>query len=415
MIAPKYFRDDIDVLKNALLHRGEDPKIADDIMRMDMRVRELKKKLDDLRKQRNEKGKLIPKLKKEGKDTEELLSELKELAETIKSYENELETLEEKLKNALYRIPNIPHESVPIGKDETENRVISEYKGIEPLSQNPIPHWEIGEKLDIIDLKVAANLSGSRFYLFKNFAAKLERALLNFFLKENEKKGYMEILPPYLVKEEILYGSGQLPKFRDELYKTQDDLYLIPTAEVPLANLHRNEILNEDDLPLKYMSFTPCFRREAGSYGKDVRGIIRLHQFHKVELFKFTTPEASYDELEKMREDAEDLLKKLNLTYHVVALCTGDLGFSAAKTYDLEVWAPGVKRWLEVSSISNTEDFQARRTMTRFRRKGQKRPLYVHTLNGSGLATPRVFIAILETYYKDDGTIEIPDVLKEFM
>ncbi len=415
MIAPKYFRDDIDVLKNALLHRGEDPKIADDIMRMDMRLRELKKKLDDLRKQRNEKGKLIPKLKKEGKDTEELLSELKELAETIKSYENELETLEEKLKNALYRIPNIPHESVPIGKDETENRVISEYKGIEPLSQNPIPHWEIGEKLDIIDLKVAANLSGSRFYLFKNFAAKLERALLNFFLKENEKKGYMEILPPYLVKEEILYGSGQLPKFRDELYKTQDDLYLIPTAEVPLANLHRNEILNEDDLPLKYMSFTPCFRREAGSYGKDVRGIIRLHQFHKVELFKFTTPETSYDELEKMREDAEDLLKKLNLTYHVVALCTGDLGFSAAKTYDLEVWAPGVKRWLEVSSISNTEDFQARRTMTRFRRKGQKRPLYVHTLNGSGLATPRVFIAILETYYKDDGTIEIPDVLKEFM
>ena len=415
MIAPKYFRDDIDVLKNALLHRGEDPKIADDIMRMDMRLRELKKKLDDLRKQRNEKGKLIPKLKKEGKDTEELLSELKELAETIKSYENELETLEEKLKNALYRIPNIPHESVPIGKDETENRVISEYKGIEPLSQNPIPHWEIGEKLDIIDLKVAANLSGSRFYLFKNFAAKLERALLNFFLKENEKKGYMEILPPYLVKEEILYGSGQLPKFRDELYKTQDDLYLIPTAEVPLANLHRNEILNEDDLPLKYMSFTPCFRREAGSYGKDVRGIIRLHQFHKVELFKFTTPETSYDELEKMREDAEDLLKKLNLTYHVVALCTGDLGFSAAKTYDLEVWAPGIKRWLEVSSISNTEDFQARRTMTRFRRKGQKRPLYVHTLNGSGLATPRVFIAILETYYKDDGTIEIPDVLKEFM
>lgn len=415
MINPKYIREDIEVLKKALINRGEDPKIADDIAQMDVRVRELKKTLDDMRKERNEKGKLIPKLKREGKDIENTLSELKELADKIKSYEKELAELEEKLKNAIYFIPNIPHESVPIGKDETENRVIKEHKGIEPLSKNPIPHWEIGEKLDIIHLKVGANLSGSRFYLYKSLAAKLERALINFFLKENEKKGYIEILPPYLVKEEILYGSGQLPKFKDELYKTQDDLYLIPTAEVPLANIHRNEILDEKDLPLKYMAFTPCFRREAGSYGKDVRGIIRLHQFHKVELFKYTKPEESYDELEKMREDAEDLLKKLNLTYRVVELCTGDLGFSAAKTYDLEVWAPGVKRWLEVSSISNTEDFQARRTLTRFRRKGHKKPEYVHTLNGSGLATPRVFIALLETYYTDDGKIEIPEVLKEFM
>ncbi len=415
MINPKYIRENIEDLKKALEKRGQNPEVAHEIAQMDERVRFLKKALDDLRKERNEKGKLIPELKKEGKDAEEVLNQLKALAEKIKSYEKELQDVEEKLKDALYFIPNIPHESVPFGKDEADNRVIKEHEGKKPLSANPPPHWEIGEKLDIIDLKRAANLSGSRFYLFKSFAAKLERALINFFLRENEKKGYTEILPPYLVREEILYGSGQLPKFREELYKTQDDLYLIPTAEVPLANLHRNEILDEDVLPLKYMAFTPCFRREAGSYGKDVRGIIRLHQFHKVELFKFTKPEESYEELEKMREDAEELLKQLGLTYRVVELCTADLGFSAAKTYDLEVWAPGVKRWLEVSSISNTEDFQARRTMTRFRRKGQKKPEYVHTLNGSGLATPRVFIALLETYYTDSGKIELPEVLKEFM
>ncbi len=415
MINPKYLREDIDKLKKALEKRGENPEVANKIARMDERVRFLKKSLDDMRKERNEKGKLIPKLKKEGKDVTDVLNKLKELADKIKSYEKELEEMEDKLKNALYFVPNIPHENVPVGKDENDNQVVKEHKGISPLSKNPIPHWEIGEKLDIIDLKRAANLSGSRFYIFKSFAAKLERALINFFIRENEKKGYIEVLPPYLVREEILYGSGQLPKFREELYKTQDNLYLIPTAEVPLANLHRGEILEEDDLPIYYMAFTPCFRREAGSYGKDVRGIIRLHQFHKVELFKFTKPEESYDELEKMREDAEELLQKLGLTYRVVELCTGDLGFSAAKTYDLEVWAPGLGRWLEVSSISNTEDFQARRTMTRFRRKGQKKPEYVHTLNGSGLATPRVFIAILETYYTDSGTIEIPEALKEFM
>ncbi len=415
MINPKYLREDIDKLKKALEKRGENPEVANKIARMDERVRFLKKSLDDMRKERNEKGKLIPKLKKEGKDVTDVLNKLKELADKIKSYEKELEEMEDKLKNALYFVPNIPHENVPVGKDENDNKVVKEHKGISPLSKNPIPHWEIGEKLDIIDLKRAANLSGSRFYIFKSFAAKLERALINFFIRENEKKGYIEVLPPYLVREEILYGSGQLPKFREELYKTQDNLYLIPTAEVPLANLHRGEILEEDDLPIYYMAFTPCFRREAGSYGKDVRGIIRLHQFHKVELFKFTKPEESYDELEKMREDAEELLQKLGLTYRVVELCTGDLGFSAAKTYDLEVWAPGLGRWLEVSSISNTEDFQARRTMTRFRRKGQKKPEYVHTLNGSGLATPRVFIAILETYYTDSGTIEIPEALKEFM
>lgn len=415
MINPKYIREEIEKLEDALKKRGENPEIAREIAEVDKRVRELKKRLDDLRKERNEKGKLVPKLKKEGKDVTPVLERLKEISKLIKEYEKELDEKESSLKKKLLLIPNIPHESVPVGKDETENRVIKEVEGKKPLSRNPLPHWEIGEKLDIIDLKRAAKLSGSRFYLFKSLAAKLERALINFFLEENAKKGYVEILPPYLVREEILYGSGQLPKFREELYKTQDDLYLIPTAEVPLANLHRDEILDEERLPIYYMAFTPCFRREAGSYGKDVRGIIRLHQFHKVELFKFTKPENSYEELEKMREDAESLLKALGLTYRVVELCTGDLGFSAAKTYDLEVYAPGVKRWLEVSSISNTEDFQARRTMTRFKRKGQKKTEFVHTLNGSGLATPRVFIAIIETYYKDDGTIEIPEVLQKYM
>ncbi len=415
MINPKYIREEIEKLEDALKKRGENPEIAREIAEIDKRVRELKKRLDDLRKERNEKGKLVPKLKKEGKDATPVLERLKEISRLIKEYEKELDEKESSLKKKLLLIPNIPHESVPVGKDETENRVIKEVEGKKPLSRNPLPHWEIGEKLDIIDLKRAARLSGSRFYLFKSLAAKLERALINFFLEENAKKGYVEILPPYLVREEILYGSGQLPKFREELYRTQDDLYLIPTAEVPLANLHKDEILDEEQLPIYYMAFTPCFRREAGSYGKDVRGIIRLHQFHKVELFKFTKPENSYEELEKMREDAESLLRALGLTYRVVELCTGDLGFSAAKTYDLEVYAPGVRRWLEVSSISNTEDFQARRTMTRFKRKGQKKTEYVHTLNGSGLATPRVFIAIIETYYKDDGTIEIPEVLRKYM
>ncbi len=415
MINPKYFREDIGKLKKALSNRGESPEVADDITSLDERVRYLKKSLDDMRKERNEKGKLVPQLKREGKDASEVLMRLKELSDEIKRYEKELEEIEGKLEEKLLFIPNIPHESVPVGKDESENRVVKEVKGVSPLSESPLPHWEIGERLDIIDLKRAAKISGSRFYLFKSFAAKLERALISFFLEENGKKGYLEILPPYLVREEILYGSGQLPKFKEELYKTQDDLYLIPTAEVPLANLHRDEILNEEDLPLYYMAFTPCYRREAGSYGKDVRGIIRLHQFHKVELFKYTKPEDSYTELEKMREDAENLLKKLGLTYRVVELCTGDLGFSAAKTYDLEVWAPGVKRWLEVSSISNTEDFQSRRTKTRFRRKGQKKTEFVHTLNGSGLATPRVFIALIETYYADDGRIELPEVLNKYM
>ncbi len=415
MIDPKYIREDIGRLEDALKKRGEKPEVAREIAALDRRVRELKKYLDDLRKERNEKGKLIPLMKKEGKNAQPVLERLKEIASKIKEYEKELDEKEAELKEKLLFIPNIPHESVPVGKDEEDNRVVKEVKGIDPLSENPLPHWDIGEKLGIIDLKRAARLSGSRFYLFKSFAAKLERALVSFFLEENAKKGYIEVLPPYLVREEILYGSGQLPKFREELYKTQDDLYLIPTAEVPLANLHRDEILNEDELPIYYMAFTPCFRREAGSYGKDVRGIIRLHQFHKVELFKYTKPEESYDELEKMREDAESLLQALGLTYRVVELCTGDLGFSAAKTYDLEVYAPGVGRWLEVSSISNTEDFQARRTMTRFRRKGQKKTEYVHTLNGSGLATPRVFIALIETYYKDDGTIEVPEVLKKYM
>lgn len=415
MINPKYFRDDIVVLKNALEKRGESPEVVEEIAQIDKQIRLLKKSIDELRKERNEKGKAIPKLKKDKKDVQGILNELKELADKLKSYEKELEVLENKLKEMLYFLPNIPHNSVPVGTDEKDNTVIKEHKGISPLSSNPLSHWEIGEQLDIIDIKRAANLSGSRFYLFKSFAAKLERALINFFLQENEKKGYVEVMPPYLVKEEILFGSGQLPKFKDELYVTQDKLYLIPTAEVPIANLHRGEILKEEELPIYYMAFTPCFRREAGSYGKDVRGIIRLHQFHKVELFKFTKPEDSYQELEKMRNDVEELLQKLGLTYRVVELCTGDLGFSATKTYDLEVWAPGTNRWLEVSSISNTEDFQARRTMTRFRRKGQKKTEYVHTLNGSGLATPRVLIAILETYYTSTGRIEIPEVLKKFM
>lgn len=415
MIDRKYIRQDVLSLKKALQRRGESPELADRVNEVFKQLIDIKKQSDSLRQQRNEKSKQVGLNKRNGLDTEDIMQELKVLSEKIKDAEVREKELDTALKTVLYTIPNIPHASVPDGEDEKDNVVIKEVDGVKSLLENPKPHYEIGEKLDILLLKTGSMLSGSRFTFLKGQGAKLERALLSFFLEENEKRGYTEIMPPYLVREDILYGSGQLPKFRDELYKTEpDNLYLIPTAEVPLANMYRDKIINESELPLKFMAYTPCFRREAGSYGKDVRGMVRLHQFNKVELFKYTLPENSYDELESMRADAEALLRKLGLKYRVVSLCAGDLGFSAAKTYDLEVYSPGIKKWLEVSSISNTEDFQARRTMTRVRRKNGKTE-YVHTLNGSGLATPRIFVAILEHYQTEDGRIAIPEVLKKYM
>jgi len=416
MISKEYLREKREILINALRKRNYELNL-EYVFELDKKLRELKKKLDELNSRKNEIAKEIGERKRKGEDISKLQEEGKKISEEIDKVEIEYSEKEKELKEKLLEIPNIPHESVPIGEDETKNVIVRQWGEIKKFDFEPKPHYEIGEKLGILEFKKAGEISGSRFLIYKDKGALLERALINFFLDLHTKEhGYKEILPPFLLKEEGAYGSGHLPKFDIEMYKTKDEnLYLLPTAEMALANLHRNEILDEDVLPLKYVSYTPCFRREAGSYGKDVRGMIRVHQFNKVELFKFTKPEDSYDELEKMVKDAEKILQILEIPYRIVLLCTGDLGFAASKTYDIEVWAPGVKRWLEVSSISNCEDFQARRTMTRFRRKGSKKIEFVHTLNGSGLALPRTFIAIIENYQDEKGRIHIPEALIPYM
>ncbi|RKY99031.1 MAG: serine--tRNA ligase [Candidatus Hydrothermota bacterium] len=417
MLSFEFLREKREVLIKALEKRGYDAAIVDELVKLDEERRRLIREGDELRRIRNQRNEDVARLKKQGADISELIAELRQVSRRIKEIEEKQAKVESKFKELWLQIPNIPHESVPIGKDETENKVIRQEGEPREFDFEPKPHWELGEKLGILDFKTAAKMSGSRFAVYKGLGAKLERALINFFLDVHTREhGYVEVMPPVLVKSESAYASGHLPKFREEMYFIeQDELFLIPTAETSLANLHRDKILDEDSLPLKYVSYTPCFRREAGSYGKDVRGIIRVHQFNKVELFQFTKPEDSYDVLEQMLAHAEKILKLLKLPYRIVQLCTGDLGFASAKTYDIEVWAPGVGRWLEVSSVSNTESFQARRSNTRFRRKSTGKVEFVHTLNGSGLATPRTFIAILENYQRKDGTVEIPEVLRPYM
>ena len=417
MLGFEFLREKREVLIKALEKRGYDAAIVDELVKLDEERRRLIREGDELRRIRNQRNEDVARLKKQGADISELIAELRQVSRRIKEIEEKRAKVESKFKELWLQIPNIPHESVPVGKDETENKVIRQEGEPREFDFEPKPHWELGEKLGILDFKTAAKMSGSRFAVYKGLGAKLERALINFFLDVHTREhGYVEVMPPVLVKSESAYASGHLPKFREEMYFIeQDELFLIPTAETSLANLHRDKILDEDSLPLKYVSYTPCFRREAGSYGKDVRGIIRVHQFNKVELFQFTKPEDSYDVLEQMLAHAEKILKLLKLPYRIVQLCTGDLGFASAKTYDIEVWAPGVGRWLEVSSVSNTESFQARRSNTRFRRKSTGKVEFVHTLNGSGLATPRTFIAILENYQRKDGTVEIPEVLRPYM
>jgi seryl-tRNA synthetase len=345
-----------------------------------------------------------------------LSDNMKSVSERIKGLDAELATLEEKAKVFLLNIPNIPHESVPVGKDETENVVVRTWGEPKEFDFPPLNHWDIGEMLGIIDFDRASKIAGARFALMRGAGAKLERALMNFMLDLNASGGYTEIFPPILVNRESMTGTGQLPKFEMELFRIADpEFYLIPTAEVPVTNIHRDEILQDKDLPLYYTAYTPCFRREAGSYGKDTRGLIRQHQFNKVELVKFARPEDSYNELEKLTANAEDILQKLNLPYRVVALCTGDLGFSASKTYDLEVWLPGQQKYREISSCSNFEDFQARRANIRFKREGRKGTEFVHTLNGSSLAIGRTVVAILENYQQKDGTVVIPEALRPYM
>ena len=416
MLDLRFIRANLDKIKDMLAKRGYELDMSR-FEQLDKKRREMISEIEALRAKRNELNNQISQKKKKGEDAEEIIKEMKEISLKIKDKEKELPEIEKEFQQFLLLIPNIPHESVPVGKDENDNQVVR-YWGKKPeFSFKPLPHWEIGEKLGILDFKRAAKLSGSRFALYKGAGAKLERALINFMLDIHTKEhGYTEILPPFLVNSDCMTGTGQLPKFKEDLFKVEDwDLYLIPTAEVPLTNIHREETLTEDELPKYYVAYTPCFRSEAGSYGKDVRGLIRQHQFNKVELVKITKPEDSFEELEKLTKDAEEILKRLNLHYRVVCLCTGDLGFSSAKTYDLEVWLPGQGLYREISSCSNCTDFQARRAGIRFRRKGKKGSEFVHTLNGSGIAVGRTVVAILENYQQEDGSVIIPEALRPYM
>ena len=416
MLDLKVVRSNLQDIKEMIRNRGYDL----DISRFETLDRERKERLavlEELRYRRNRASEEIALMKKSGNDASHAIFEMKAVAADIKEKEKELPRFVEELESLLQLIPNIPSESVPVGKDEKDNPVIRSWGEIQDFAFKPLPHWEIGENLGILDFECAAKLSGSRFALYRGAGAAMERALINFMLHiHTVEHGYTEILPPFMVNAASLFGTGQLPKFEEDLFKIDGrDLYLIPTAEVPVTNMHRDEVLAESDLPAAYVAYTPCFRSEAGSYGKDTRGLIRQHQFNKVELVKFVKPEHSYDELEKLTRNAEEILQRLELPYRVVTLCTGDIGFSAAKTYDLEVWLPGQGLYREISSCSNFVDFQARRSSIRFKRKGESGTELVHTLNGSGLAVGRTLVAILENYQREDGSVKIPKALRPFM
>ena len=416
MLEIKFVRQNISKVQKALLMRGETANI-EIFSNCDDERRAILLEIEELRHRRNLVSQQIASMKKEGDDTDALVTEMREVSNKIKDLDKSLSETEEKIYKILMGLPNIPHESVPIGKDSSENPVIKQIGKQPEFEFTPAPHWTLGENLGILDFDRASKIAGARFPLYIGAGAKLERALINFMLDVQTKEhGYKEILPPFIVNRKSMTGTGQLPKFEEDLFKLEGwDYFMIPTAEVPVTNIHQGEILDEDMLPIKYAAYTPCFRSEAGSYGKDTRGLIRQHQFNKVELVKFSKPESSYDELEKLLNDAESILQRLKLPYQVIGLCTGDLGFSAAKTYDIEVWMPSQGVYREISSCSNFESFQARRADIRFRRKGKKGTELVHTLNGSGLAVGRTFAAILENYQQADGTILLPEVLQPYM
>jgi seryl-tRNA synthetase len=412
----RFVRENIDFLKEKLGLRGDDLDLTP-FIQLEKERRGLIQEVEALRSQRNQVSDEISKIKQQKGDAADLISRMRGVSERIKTLEDDLKEKEEWVQAFLLVIPNIPHESVPVGKNEADNKERRRWGELPVFAFEPKPHWDIGEALDILDFKAGAKLAGARFTLYKDLGARLERALINFMLDlHTNEHGYQEVLPPFMVNREAMIGTGQLPKFADDLFKIEGlDYFLIPTAEVPVTNIHREETLDEEDLPIYYCAYTPCFRKEAGSYGKDTRGIIRQHQFNKVELVKLTTPETSYDELEKLLADAEEVLRRLEIHYRVVSLCTGDLGFAAAKTYDIEVWLPGQGEYKEISSCSNFEAFQARRASIRFRREGKKGTELVHTLNGSGLAVGRTVVAILENYQQEDGSVIIPKPLRPYM
>jgi seryl-tRNA synthetase len=415
MLDSKFVRENIEIIKESLRNRNYALSL-DEFLKFEEQRRSLLKEAEELRNRRNVVSEEIGRLRIQKQDASNLIDEMKLVSDKIKAFDAQLKMLEENTNEFLLNMPNVPHHSVPVGKDETGNVEIRRWGEPRQFDFEPLNHWDIGAILDILDFDRASKIAGARFSLTKGAGAKLERALMNFMLDLNTAKGYTEVFPPIIVNKESMRGTGQLPKFEMELFKISDpEFYLIPTAEVPVTNIHRNEILQEKELPISYTAYTPCFRREAGSYGKDVRGLIRQHQFNKVELVKFVRPEDSYHELESLTNAAEDILQKLGLPYRVVALCTGDIGFAASKTYDLEVWLPGQQKYREISSCSNFIDFQARRANIRFRREGKKGTEFVHTLNGSSLAIGRTLVAILENYQQKDGSVVVPEVLRTYM
>lgn len=416
MLEAKYIREHIDEVRERLTLRGETFNL-DQFVSIDGERRKALQEWERLRALQKKVSDEVSRKKREGEDASGLISEMRQVAQEMKDLDRIVEEKENGLQEFLLMIPNLPHSSVPVGKDSADNAEVRRWGEIPKFDFDPKPHWDLGEALGILDFKTGAKIAGARFTLYWDLGAKLERALINFMLDLHTREhGYREVLPPFMVNRVTMTGTGQLPKFEEELFKVEGtDYFLIPTAEVPVTNIHQDEVLEEKVLPLYYTAYTPCFRKEAGSYGKDVRGLIRQHQFNKVELVKFVKPEHSYEELEKLLADAEEVLRRLKLPYRVVNLCTGDLGFSAAKTYDIEVWLPGQNTFKEISSCSNFEAFQARRAKIRYRVAGKSKTELVHTLNGSGLAVGRTLVAILENYQEADGSIRIPEILIPYM
>ena len=417
MLDLKVIRSNPEMVKEAMRHRNKDmDQLIDDLLAADADLRALSTANDALKAEQNKASKEIPMLKKQGQDVSQVMARMKELSEEIKSNDQKIADLTEKVKLFLYEIPNIPHESVPIGKDDTEN--VEQRRWGEPrkFEFEPKAHWDIGANLGILDPEMAAKVTGARFHFYKGLGARLERCIIAFFMDTHAAHGYTEILPPYMASTASMIGTGQLPKFAEDMYKIEgEELYMIPTAEVPVTNMYRESIMDGSQLPLRYTAYSACFRGEAGSAGRDTRGLIRQHQFNKVELVKYTRPEQSYDELEEMTAEAERVLQLLGLPYRVVCLSTGDMGFSAAKTYDIEVWMPSSGRYVEISSCSNCEDFQARRASIRFKDGPKDKAQLVHTLNGSGVAVGRTTAAILENYQNDDGSVTVPEALRPYM
>ncbi|SFE63865.1 serine--tRNA ligase [Alteribacillus iranensis] len=417
MLDVKKLRKDFDEVKQKLEKRGEDLGNLEKFEELDQKRRALIQETEELKQRRNQVSQEVAQLKREKKDADHLISETKEVSQKIKAIDEELKETEETLQQLLLSIPNIPHESVPVGEDESDNELARKWGEPSSFSFEAKAHWDLGRDLGILEFERASKVTGSRFVFYKGAGARLERALINFMMDlHQEKHGYEEILPPYMVNRDSMTGTGQLPKFEEDAFGIrEEDYFLIPTAEVPVTNYHRDEILEGNHLPIAYTAYSACFRSEAGSAGRDTRGLIRQHQFNKVELVRFVKPEESYDELEKITGHAEKVLQLLELPYRVMNMCTGDLGFTAAKKYDLEVWLPSYNNYKEISSCSNFEDFQARRANIRFKRDQKSKTEFVHTLNGSGLALGRTVAAIMENYQQEDGTIRIPDVLRSYM